>query len=133
MRHERLLLTIDESRALIAEMQRWIRRTGTNYNKLATAAGVNPSIRSDVRFRNIRLTITTAEKVRSAMASNPRGISKAQHKRCVARRARERLARVQQRDRIIHPALPVRVDRSPCPRCGTRKDIGCKHWEKVDG
>lgn len=21
-----------------------------------------------------------------------------------------------------------RVDRDPCPSCGVRKDIGCKHW-----
>lgn len=27
------------------------------------------------------------------------------------------------------PELP-RVDRDPCPRCNTRKDIGCKHFPK---
>lgn len=25
------------------------------------------------------------------------------------------------------PAVQVRVDREPCPRCGTRADIGCRH------
>ncbi len=29
------------------------------------------------------------------------------------------------------PSSVARVDRDPCPRCNTRKDIGCKHFPKV--
>ena len=28
------------------------------------------------------------------------------------------------------PVGLARVDRDPCPRCNTRKDIGCKHFPK---
>lgn len=28
---------------------------------------------------------------------------------------------------------PVGPDRSPCPRCGVRHDIGCSHRSAVDG
>lgn len=28
------------------------------------------------------------------------------------------------------PRSVVRVDRDPCPKCNTRKDIGCKHFPK---
>ncbi len=28
---------------------------------------------------------------------------------------------------IDDEALPARVDRDPCPRCGVRADIGCRH------
>ncbi len=28
--------------------------------------------------------------------------------------------------------LPRPVDRTPCPRCGTRKDIGCDHQRPGD-
>lgn len=30
----------------------------------------------------------------------------------------------------INEAALARVDRDPCPRCNTRKDIGCKHFPK---
>ncbi len=129
MRHERLLLTIEESLQVVSEINRWCRRTGTNYNRFVTAAGVRPSLRSSVR-RGTRLTITTAEIVRSTMAEYPRGIEWQEHKRRVKRRASERLNRVQQRERIEFPAVLIRVDRTPCPRCGVRKDIGCKHFPK---
>lgn len=28
------------------------------------------------------------------------------------------------------PRVITRVDRDPCPKCNTRKDIGCKHFPK---
>lgn len=131
MRHERLLLTIEESQMVVSEINRWCRKTGTNYNRLVTAAGVRPSLRSSVR-RGTRLTITTAEVIRSTMAQNPQGIAKDEHKRRVKRRARDQVRRQQQREQAQFPALPVRVDRTPCPRCGVRKDIGCRHQERVN-
>lgn len=129
MRHERLLLTIDESLALIAEINRWCRRTGTNYNRFVTAAGVRPSLRSSVR-RGTRLTITTAEIIRTTMRDNPRGIDREEHKRRLKRRADDVVRRQRQRVAATYPAVLVRVDRSPCPRCAVRKDIGCKHFPK---
>ena len=132
MRHERLLLTIDESRELITEINRWCRKTGTNYNRLVIAAGVRPSLRSSVR-RGTRLTITTAQVIRSTMAQNPLGIDRDDHKRRVKRRARDQVLRQQQREQAAFPAEPIRVDRTPCPRCGVRKDIGCRHWEMIGG
>lgn len=29
------------------------------------------------------------------------------------------------------PRMVARVDRDPCPKCNTRKDIGCKHFPKA--
>lgn len=132
MRHERLLLTIEESRDLITEINRWCRKTGTNYNRLVIAAGVRPSLRSSVR-RGTRLTITTAQVIRTTMNQNPTGIDKDDHKRMIVRRTRERVNRVKQKTQEGYPAALVRVDRTPCPRCGVRKDIGCKHWEMIGG
>lgn len=42
----------------------------------------------------------------------------------IARRARERM---DERER----ALANVVDRTPCPRCGTRADFGCKHSRRA--
>ncbi|WP_077228576.1 hypothetical protein [Sphingomonas hengshuiensis] len=28
---------------------------------------------------------------------------------------------------VPREALPPRIDRDPCPRCGTRGDLGCRH------
>lgn len=131
MRHEKFLLTHLESASLIAEVNRWIRRTGTNYNRLITAANVAPSVRSAVKHRKRRLTIQVADRLRRAMRLHPDGIPRGEHKRRVERRGRERLRRQQQRRRITFAA--VRVDRTPCSRCGARRDIGCKHWKKIDG
>lgn len=127
MRHERFLLSSMESEQLIRAVQSYLHNTGTNYNRLVTAAGVNPSVRTDVKKRGKRLTMKTADKLRAAMRQNPNGIPKDQHKRTVIRRTRERINRVKQKTQQAYPAQPLRVDRTPCPRCGVRKDIGCKH------
>lgn len=130
MRHEEFLLSHDESRQLVRAVNAYLDRTGTNYNRLVTAAAVNPSIRSDVTTRDKRLTIHTADKIRSAMKQNPTGIPKEQHKRTIIRRTKERINRVKQKTREGYPAQPVRVDRTPCFKCGVRKDIGCEHFPK---
>lgn len=132
MRHEKLLLTIEESQAVVTEINRWCRRTGTNYNKFVTAAGVRPSLRSSVR-RGCRLTIDTAQIIRATMKDNPHGISKQDHKRRIVRRTRQRLERIKERREAEYPA--VRVDRTPCPKCGVRRDAKptCKHWKSIDG
>lgn len=117
-RYRGVLLTEAESRAIIDEINRWCRKTGTNYNKLVTAANVGPSIRSDVRLRKRRLTMTVAKRVRTIIVSYPQGISKAEHKARL-RRMNQPLPREEIESR--------RVNREPCSHCGTRADIGCKH------
>ena len=113
MRHDHLLLSEEESRRVIDEVNGWCRRTGTNYNKLVTAARVNPSTRGWVRSGRSRLTFTTAAKLREAMRANPHGISKGEHK--------TRLANYRARVAPPPPAPPP-VDRSPCWKCGIPMD-----------
>lgn len=125
MRHEAFLLTEAESRAIIERVNAWCRRTGSSYNKLITAARVAPCTRSHVRQGKRRLTHTVAARLLSTMEANPHGIAKDDHRR----RVREIEARALKRVITIRMAEPPRVvDRSPCPRCGVRRDIGCRHF-----
>ena len=105
---------VSEQRALeiIAELDRWCRRTGTTYNRFVTAARVPPSTRSKIRQGRLRLTIKLANRITATMADNPRGIRKGESAHVVIPR---------------HTPVRLTVDRSPCPRCGVRGDIGCKH------
>jgi hypothetical protein len=103
------LVPADQASQIIADLNRWCRRTGTSYSRFVTAAHVAPSVRSKVR-RGLRVTVTVAERIRRTMAENPRGISKAT--------AYTPIKRI---------AASIVIDRSPCPRCGVRGDIGCKH------
>lgn len=122
LRHEHFLLSEADSRRVIGEVDAWCRRTGTNYNKLVTAARVAVSTRSAVRQRQRRLTIETASRLRTTMAAHPQGIGKAEHK-----------ARLSQARQAFRPVeMPQRVDRSPCPNCGTRRDVGCVHWARFE-
>jgi len=123
MRHEQHLLSEAESARVIDEVNAWCRRTGTNYLKLVTAARVAPSTRSAVRHRRRKLTIYTAAKLRGAMAANPNGISKGEHK---ARLSRARAEAV----RTI--VLPPRVDSRTCDLCGARRAVGCRHHPGPD-
>jgi hypothetical protein len=110
------LLTAEQAKALLAEMDRWCRRTGTNYHRLATAARVAPNTRAMIRQGKRRPTIKVADRIRVAMAKNPRGIDREKH---LANRLSP-----QAEPRVMPPRI---VDRSPCPRCGVRADIGCAH------
>lgn len=116
------LLTADEAKALLAEMERWIRRTGTNYFRLTTAARVPPNTRSMIRQGKRRPTVKIAIRIRAAMSDNPRGIDRDRH-------LANRLAPSSEPRRVPAPI----ADRSPCPRCGTRGDIGCKHQPGASG
>lgn len=121
MRYEGQLLTEIESRALIAEVDRWCRRTGTNYNKLVTAARVPPSIRSSVKNRHKRVTKDVAGRIRLMMHTYRFGITKDDLKRhIIVASSRARALSEEQIESL-------RVDREPCPRCGARKDVGCAH------
>lgn len=128
MRHEQHLLSEVESARVIDEINAWCRRTGTNYNKLITAARVNTSLRYCVLFRGCKMREDTAARLRGAMSANPRGIEKGEHRSRVRANA-VRLATRQQdeRSRLTRP-----VDRSPCPYCETRRDLGCRHFPKPD-
>ena len=126
------LLTEDESRMVIDEVNSWCRRTGTNYNKLVTAARVNETTRYAVRIRRRRLTSDTATRLRTAMRANPQGITKGDHKVRVRAATAEKLERQRSKRRRDFPAEAVRVDRSPCPKCGARRDLGCEHWARFE-
>jgi hypothetical protein len=117
-RYRGVLLTEAESLAIVDEINRWCRKTGTNYNKLVIAAGVNVSTRSSVRHRQRRLTIDVARRLQATMSSYPQGITKAEHKARL-RKMYQPIPREEIESR--------RVNREPCPKCGTRADIGCKH------
>lgn len=104
-----------DSRKLIEEINRWCRRTGTSYNKLVTAARVRPSLRSRVLTKGMCVSVRVAEKLRRAMREHRAGISRAEHR---------------ERTRLPPPSPPIelpRVDREPCPYCGVRADVGCRH------
>lgn len=125
MRFAGMLLTEDESRELIGEVNDWCRRTGTNYNRLVTAAKVAVSTRSAVRHRSRRVTMMVAARLRAAMRDNPHGITREAHK---ARLRRPALAQA-----VVTYLQPV--DRTPCSRCGIRADVGCRHsanWSAME-
>lgn len=126
MRHEAFLMSEAQSREIIDQVNAWCRRTGTSYNKLITAARVAPCTRSHVRMGKRRLTHQIAARLIATMQSNPYGIAKDDHKRRVREVEARALTRVITR-RMAEP--PRIVDRTPCPRCGTRRDIGCRHFE----
>ncbi|PQM29413.1 hypothetical protein CVO77_00295 [Sphingopyxis lindanitolerans] len=125
MRYGQDLLGQTESRVVIDEVNSWIRRTGTNYNRLVTAAGVAPSTRSAVRTRQRRLTIDTADKLRAAMAAYPHGIERGEHKARVRQAARQALDRQRAKQSRDYPA--ALVDSSLCVKCGARRVLGCEH------
>lgn len=123
MRFSRCLLSEGESQALIDDVDRWCRRTGTNYNRLVIAARVAVTIRHKVRVKRQRVTIPVATRLRLAMAQKPHGITREEHK-------------LQPKPWGGYPAAaklevkrtePQRVDRTPCPKCGVRADVGCHH------
>lgn len=126
------LLTEADSRKVIDEINAWCRRTGSNYNRLVTAARVAPSTRSAVRSRQRRLTIETATRLRTAMKANPHGIGKGEHKARVRSQARDALDRQRAKRQADFPAVRIAVDRSPCERCGARRDLGCSHYPRFE-
>ena len=128
MRFKGCLLTRAESLELMDKVDTWCRKTATNYNRLVTAAGVNVSIRHHVRKKDRRLTRATATLLRKAMRENPGGIAWQDHKARVAGQRRELRAEISRQVRAEVIQMNVqRVDRTPCPRCGVRADVGCKH------
>lgn len=130
MRHEHHLLTLAESQKVIDAVDAWIARTGCNYLKLMTAAGVNPSTRCLVRRGRRRLTTMTAARIRAAIKAHPKGISRADHKLAVAAAMQGRVDR-EKAKRASEPR-PEHVDSNvECPLCGTLRRDGCSHWPKM--
>lgn len=124
MRYAGCLLTLPDSLALIDAVDHWCLRTGTNYNKLVTAAGVGCTTRHKVRIKGQRITFTVAARLSAAMKQYPLGIPRDQHK---LRIATIRRTRVQSSSVVMIDLESRRVNREPCSRCGIRADIGCKH------
>lgn len=123
MRFKGLLLSHAESRKVVAEVDAWCRRTGTNYNKLIVAAGVAPSLRSDVRCRGRKLTTMTAQKLRRTMLQFGAGISRAQHKEHLGLRREQESLRIAVQRQVREHVESLRVDRTPCSNCGVRADM----------
>lgn len=121
IRFEGCLLSAEESRALIDEMDRWCRKTGTNYNKLVVVARVAPSIRSMVRFRSARVTFDVAARLQSTMQRYRGGITRDEYGKlpkpwgCTPRVVT-----------IVPKPEPIRVSTETCRRCGAREG-NCEH------
>ncbi len=120
------LISREESLALLNDIARWCRRTGTNYNKLVGDAGVAPSFRSFLRSRRTEcVSLEISKRLRDAMKCNPHGIKVAKyHGRSSSAKAGYQPAEIVQL---------VRVNRDPCFSCGWRGDLGhspsCQHFE----
>ena len=116
-----LVLSYQDSLALLVEVDQWCERTGTNYNRLIVAAEVGVSTRSLVRNQGKCMSLRVAGRLRYAMKKYRRGISREQH--------RERIAAAQEVrvEDVGGAAEPLRVSRDPCPRCGARGDVDCGH------
>lgn len=114
MRYEGCLLTEAESQALIDEVDRWCRRTGTNYNKLVVVARVGVTTRHKVRLKGQRLTKEVANRLSQAMAAYRFGISRDEYRQMPKP---WRGARIVARLPVVEP---VRVNSETCGRCGAR-------------
>lgn len=129
MRYEGCLLTEAESSTLIDEVDCWCRSTGSNYNKLVTAAGVATTTRHKVRMKGQRVTFDVATKLRAAMERYRFGIPRDDHKKRVAS---IRLRNLASPKYLTADEIQRRqVNREPCGKCGVRADIGCKHSHSV--
>jgi hypothetical protein len=122
VRYEGCLLTVEESATLIDEVDRWCRRTGTNYNRLVVVAGVGVTTRHKVRLKGQRITLKVANRLRVAMMNNRFGISKEKYRTVPKPWRREPVREMQERVEIEMR----RVVRDICPRCGSvRYDYVC--------
>jgi hypothetical protein len=113
------VLTREQSAQLLADLEDWCRKTGTSYTRLVTFARVPPSTRSRIRRGLCGITHDLANRMRTVMRDHPQGILKTEKPSyCI----------------IQHKPDPTPIpDRSPCPRCGVRADIGCSHRPLMAG
>lgn len=123
-----------EATALLADIEEWCRKTGTAETAIGHKLFLHPGF---VGLLRKRLTVSPEkeEAVRNFLTEHPFGwsgtlpLTHANGTRPVYRasspRARQRIAE--------EPHLtPVQiVDRTPCPRCGIRSDVGCKHQARA--
>lgn len=120
MRYEGCLLTIEDSRRLIDDVDRWCRRTGTNYNKLVVVARVGVTTRHKVRIKGQRVTFAVAARLRNAMLDYPRGISRDEYRKKPKPWSGGRILP------ITPKPEPIRVSSATCSRCGAREG-NCEH------
>ncbi|MES2782939.1 MAG: hypothetical protein V4657_09090 [Pseudomonadota bacterium] len=76
----KIALSVEDSKALIDEVDRWCRRTGTNYNKLVVTAGVGVTTRHKVRMKGQAVSVVVAARLRHTMHKNRHGITKKKYK-----------------------------------------------------
>jgi hypothetical protein len=120
MRYDGILLTGAESLALINEVDRWCRRTGTNYNKLVVTAGVAPGIRHMVRIKGKRISAAVAARLRQSMRDHRKGITREDYRQIAKPWRREAEAI------IATISQPIRMAQETCRRCGAREGM-CEH------
>lgn len=103
--------------SLLSEIRAYSDRTGTPVKTVCRKA-VGDHKLWDRLERGWSAQPYTQRRVRLLIAENPEGLSR-------------QVGRPNDRSRVAAPipikALPPVVDRTPCPACGTRGDIGCKH------
>lgn len=112
-----LVLSYQASLALMLKVDQWCERTGTNYNRLVTAAEVGVSTRSIVRNQGKCVSVAVASRLKMAMKRHKDGITLEEH--------RTRLAASKEPGLPVAEAPVQRVSRDPCARCGTRGDLEC--------
>lgn len=110
---------------ILIEVDRYLRRTGMGPTMLGKLA-VNDTTLVDKMRCGRQLQQRTADRVRAFMERHPDGVKMP---RPIAMRRASSPIRKQLRDRVTPAAvaLPPRVERTPCPNCGVRGDIGCEH------
>ena len=126
MRYEGCLLTEDQSRALIDDVDLWCRRTGTNYNKLVIAAGVGVTTRHKVRMKGQRITLKVAARLRDAMRKHGSGISREEY------RSVEKPWRREVKILASDFVGLTRASSEICHRCGSRYGR-CEHTLSANG
>lgn len=127
MRYEGCLLTVEQSRALIDEMDRWCRRTGTNYNKLVVVARVGVTTRHKVRLKGQRVTFEVADRLRGTMKRYRFGISRDEYGKLPKPwGVGDTTARLKRKVVEMARVEPLRVNNATCGRCGAREGM-CEH------
>lgn len=102
--------------SLLSDIRAYADRTGTPVSVIGRAA-VNDNGLFSRLTRGCTPMPATERRVRQLLAQHPQGLVTKPGRKCG-----ERVEAT-----IPVEARPAAVDRTPCPSCGTRGDLGCKH------
>jgi hypothetical protein len=124
----------DAARSLLADLKQWCMDTETPETSVGHVLFFHPGFVGLLRKR-LQVTPEKEAAAREFMADNPDGWRGPLPEAAVfgsfgpaanPRRGRS-IKRQKTAIREAERAEIPRVDRDPCPRCGTRRDIGCNH------